>query len=254
MKYFRFTAVAAIAGLIVLASHRTTQAGSIVLGNSGWTASWASGFNGNLSLSVDNVGTNSVTVEKIATYNTTDLGPGGTFAEPKVVTFEQTSASAKPTIIVTDEQLTNNTGKTWTGFTHTILDGSTGTGSDTRFDVAATSIGLPGGFTINPFTTADFTQNDQILTVGGGTVPSSPPGSNTWFPGGGPNGGELAILAQPNASGAFRAFSLKEQPLISGGGGGPVAIPLPAAAWTGMSGLIGLALASSVRKLRNRMG
>jgi hypothetical protein len=107
-----------------------------------------------------------------------------------------------------------------------------------QFDVAQSA-----GFAIAPFTSAVYSSNNQVLTVdGGGVVPSAPPGvvgPNVWFPGVGP--GALVIRADPIA-GTLRTFTLKEQPLT--------AIPVPAAAWTGLSGLVGLAVIGSAKKLR----
>lgn len=240
----RKIATLAIAG--VLSAAGAANAGSLALTwtdafgnvfNSGWVASWSPVFDPYLSLNTDGVmnvdGKAAIVIEKF--YNFTEASVNNGFIEPVVIVFQQVTSTATEYIVIADETLVNNTGQPWGGFRMTIQGGSTGTTDDVRFDSVKT---LDSGFGIDPFTTIAFTQNDQIMTLGGGIVPAGPPG-NVFFPG---NPGELYVVATaPTTSGAKRVFALKEQPLP---------IPLPAAAWTGLSALAGLAVLGAAKRVR----
>jgi len=242
-NWFRNVSLAmlAVAGLAV----SSAQAGSTQLGNSGWTASWDNSFDSRLDLSVDFESTDTVFLEKFVTFNTSDINESGGFIDPVVITFQQTSANAKEWLVLNDETVTNQTGLDWNGFKFTILDGSTGTSQDVQFDEAKTNLGDNAGFSINPFTTFQYSDNHQVLELGGGTVPTSPPfGPNVWFPG--VEAGGLYIHASAIRD-ELRTFTLKETPLPGGPGN---IIPLPAAAWSGLSGLAGLALIGSRKTLK----
>lgn len=230
--------LAVLAGLSGLIAANGAQAGSLALGNSGWTASWHSSDDGRLGLNVDGETCDTVYIEKHVTFYGSDLNESGAFIDPVVITFQQTSANAAQYIVINDEAVTNRTGQDWTGFRMTLLpsDGSV------HFDPILSDIRPPGsGFSIDPFTTHDFSLNDSIFTVGGGVVPSAPIGTNTWYPGA--VSGNLVIDTNKGAFCNEAVFSLKEQPLT--------AIPLPAAAWSGLTGLAGLALVGSRKKLRS---
>jgi len=197
--------------------------------NSGWTASWDNSLDdpiGNqVSLTVDNLTRDTVVIEKHAVFQ--DVSQFGGIV-PIVIAFQQNSLNAVRYIAFDDETVFNQTGLDWNGFRFIVEDGMTGTTMDIRFDTAQSA-----GFSITPFTTTAYSQNNQILEVGGGVVPSAPPGvvgPNVWFPG--VAAGALVIDTSP-IQGVLRSFSFKEAPL---------AIPLPAAAWSGLSGLAGLAL------------
>jgi hypothetical protein len=232
-----FAAAAAIA-----VNAGSAHAGSLQLGNSGWTASWSPIFDNDLSLGVDFVGTDTVFIEKHATFGEGSVNQAG-FIDPIVIEFQQTSSHAVPFIAIDDEQVVNKTGLNWNGFKFTILGGSTGTSQDVQFDTVKTDVAPPGsGFSIDPFTTHLYSNNNQILEVGGGSIPSTVP-NNVWFPGQGANTA-LYMHVSPIA-GVLREFTLKEQPTP----GGHV-IPLPAAAWSGLTGLAGLALMGSKKQVK----
>jgi len=235
-NWFRNASLAmlAVAGLAV----NSAQAGSTQLGNSGWMATWDSSYDSRLDLSVDFESADTVFLEKFVTFTPDDLNGDAFFIDPVVITFQQTSANAKEWLVLNDETVTNQTGFDWIGFKFTILDGSTGTSQDVQFDQAKTNLGNNAGFSINPFTTFEFSDNNQVLDLGGGTVPTSPPfGPNVWFPG--VESGGLSIHA--GQIDTLRTFTLKEQPNI---------IPLPAAAWSGLSGLAGLAIIASRKGIK----
>jgi hypothetical protein len=143
-----------------------------------------------------------------------------------------------PHIVINDEQLANNSGADWSGFTMTLasLD------NNAHFDAAKTAVGQPNGFSIEPFTSAQFSNNNTLLTVGGGVVPSQPVGQNVWFPGA--TSGNLWMVDMASSSTApLLAFTLTEQPVVA-------AIPLPGAFWSGLAGLAGLGLLGAIRKRR----
>jgi hypothetical protein len=162
-------------------------------------------------------------------------------SDPVIIEFNKTSATAS-TLAIGTESITNSSGADWTGFRTLISNastGGTGTGPSFAFDAAS---GL-NGFTIDPFTTFTFSNNNTELDVSGGTVASGA----KWTPGN-PASGGLTILA---ANSSANRFLLKEIPLAGGTGPGPgPAIPLPAAAWTGMTTLLGLAVAGSAKRAR----
>ena len=209
----------------------STMAGSLDLvdpatgASSGWRAVWDSP---NVSLSVDAIVGDTIFIEKFAQFTTN---------ETISITFEQTSVDAVSKIAINDEQVVNQTSSTWVGFVLDIDNGTTGSGNDAEFDPAASGIGEPDGFSINPFTTFNFSDSNQTLTVGGGTVADG----EIWFPG--VDSGELYIIsAAPTVSGTLRTFVLNETPII----------PLPPAALMGLSTMGGLGLVGGVIRYRRR--
>jgi hypothetical protein len=235
--------LAVVAGLAVTAAGAAdVQAGSLQLGNSGWTASWDASQDSHLALAVDSVSTDAVYIEKFVTFHPSDFNESGDFIDPVVISFQHSGSSATPYIVLNDEILVNRTGSDWNGFKFTLLSDQNN-GQSASFDTAKTGIGTPTGFTIDPFTTHQYSQDNTILNVGGGTIPAQPVGQNVWFPG--TNIGGLVIDSAGNDS-----FTLKEQPTL--GTTPPPAIPLPAAAWSGLSGLVGLALLGSYKRSRRQ--
>jgi hypothetical protein len=238
-SWLKSASLAAAASLAVVAMGTSSaDAGSRQLGNSGWTASWSSP---DLDLAVDFESNDTVYLEKFVTFRESSFNESGEFIDPVVITFQQTSANAKSFITLNDEIVVNKTGTDWTGFKFTLLSGADQQGQSVVFDVNKSNIGGTDGFTIDPFTNHDYSQGNTILTVGGGIVNAGPVGNNVWEPGS--QSGGLVIDANGSDT-----FVLKEQPLI--GGPTPPPIPLPAAAWSGLSGLAGLALVGSRKHLR----
>ncbi len=213
-----------VVSAVALGTAQNANAGSMVLGDSGWTASWSNTFDPYIGLAVDySDGANAVYIEKFVNFTSAFMNNVG-FYDPAVITFQPNNATPAAKIVLSDEVLVNSTGSAWTNFVMTILDGAT------KFDTAASA-----GFDIAPFTSANYSGGDTVLTLSGGSVADGAvfmPG----FP------GELVILTDGTN------FTLKEQPRI-GTGPGPV-IPLPAAAWTGLSGLLGLGLLGSLKAIR----
>jgi hypothetical protein len=67
----------------------------------------------------------------------------------------------------------------------------------------------PIGFSIDPFTTAQFQENNTKLKINGGFLLDG----DTWFPGGGATNGQLWINVTSGGEGDFGHFTLKERPL-----------------------------------------
>jgi hypothetical protein len=224
-------------------SSDSAQAASLTLGSSGWSASWAPAFeNGagtHVTLTVLAETENAVVLQKVAVF--ADGPDEFGLIVPIEINFEQISANAVPYIIITSENVTNASGVDWGAFRFIIEDGTTGTPPDVHFDVPSTFEGAEP-FNISPFTsyvTGGITSQVQLIEVFGGVVADG----TTWFPGVGSGNGALYIAAAPSEQGTQR-FVFKEQPLP---------IPLPAAAWTGLVGLIGLALPRAARRVRETL-
>jgi hypothetical protein len=228
------SALGAIVGFVSIAMvSGVSQAGSLVLGTSGWSASWDDALDGRLGLAVDGESADSVFIQKFLTLRPEDINLVEMATDPVVITFQRTSVNAVPFIVFNDENVVNQTGFPWVGFRFIIEP----TSGEVAFDAGRTDVSPPGaGFSIDPFTTHQYSQNNTVLELGGGIVPENLP-QNIWSPG--MAQGELAIntVAQPNE---LNSFTFSEQALI---------IPLPAAAWSGMIGLALLALGKPLRRL-----
>jgi hypothetical protein len=224
MKSGMIAMAAGLAGVALTAT--VASAGSLVLGNSGWQAIWA---NDNLALNTDGVTDNAVFIEKKMNFTTND---------PVRILFQQIPGqTAVPYIVINDEQLVNRSGQDWSGFTMTVVGL---VGGNAHFDTVKTALGQTDGFSVDPFTTGTFSNDDTVLTVGGGVIPSQPVGQNVWFPGAG--SGNLWMI-DTSSTVPLLAFTLTEQPIVT-------PIPLPAAAWSGLAGLVGLGGLSLMKKRR----
>lgn len=215
-----------LAGMLIFAGQ--AQAASKVLTGSGWRVHFGSGLN----VTLDGV-TNDraeVKIEKIAQFTEPFEGGIGPTLE---ITFEQISYDAVPYIVVDSESVFNQTGTAWSAFRFNLTEATNGASDHVKFDEAKTFLD-DDPFNIDPFTNYTLNSDATELVVGGGVVPNN----SVWTPGSGNGAGELVIYGAPVSSGTKRAFFFKEQPII----------PLPAAAWTGLSGLLGVGLFS--KKLR----
>jgi hypothetical protein len=125
-------------------------------------------------------------------------------------------------IVIDFEEIGNETGKAFDSFSMTLL------GDATYADSSS-------GFNGDVFKKTDLSVNKQVVTLSDGSLGDG----ESFFPGFGKNGGDLTI----NATGSF---SLNE-----GAGSPPAVIPLPAAAWMSLSGLLGLGALKGARKLRS---
>jgi hypothetical protein len=213
----------AVLGLMSSASKAATVVSDI--GGSGWTAT----FSG-LSLTADPTqGSGQLDVEKGATFLPSNAGEG------LLITFTQTSASAKGLIDFTNESITNATGTTWSGFDFILLNSNASasfvSSSDSPFAPPA------GMFTTVSVGTVD---GNPTVAYGGGSQGNF--ATSLWGIGA---DGDLIIDANPLGIGT--TFTFKEVPVT-----GPL-VPLPAAAWQGLAGLLGLGLIAKAKGLKKLM-
>jgi len=160
--------------------------------------------------------------------------------DPLVISFDRVDANAKE-LVIQNENLVNASGSDWTGFRTLVSSGSNGSSPNFSFVTSDNSAGL-GTFSIDPFTSFTFLNQNTELFVNGGTVAAG----DTWKPGS-TSGTGLAIVTSVNTA---THFTLKEIP-IGGTTNNPV--PLPAAAWSGLSMLIGLGLIGTGRRIYHRI-
>lgn len=229
-KLFALSAAVMALGFAVgSASAMTEELVNPVTGaDSGWAATIPDSLVSQLNLVYKGTVGSDFFIEKDATFNSSDMGG-------LEITFTKTASTAD-TLVINDESIINNTGTSWGGFTFEL---GTGSNSDGTPGFAFTSTGqgigtAPGDFDISPFTQFAFADQNTVLSMSGGTIANG----DVWMPGATSQSG-LAIVA----SGDLSSFVLKEI---------PNAIPLPAAAWTGLSTLVGLGLigvAKNARKL-----
>jgi hypothetical protein len=233
MKQLRFNpartgpvlaSVAAVLGMAGMAS-----AGSTLLGNSGWRAVWDDSLNARVEIDFIEVIGNTVFLQKSAEF--TDPIVDGKYTAI-AITFEQIGESSIDSFVIDDEIVTNSTGSTWTG-----LNMKVNNNENVSFDPVRTADsngGGPIGFSIDPFTTAEFQSNNTKLRISGGLMESG----EVWFPGGGGHDGQLWINMPSGAVGDFQSFTLKEIPTAT-------VIPGPA-------GLAAMMLAASFGRRRRR--
>jgi hypothetical protein len=212
---------------LLLALPGTARAVTLSLGASGWSVIIEDSLYPDfldVALDNDHSAPDAVFIEKFANFA---QGPvNGVFPTIPLL-FMRTSPTAVSHIVIDDEIIINNTGVDWTDFHMTLL------GCTAEFDPAMTLAsggGGPIGFTIEPFTTAAFSSHDGMvdrLDIAGGVVANG----NAWFPGNGASNGQLWINTNDTSF-----FALKETPAYT-----YTVIPLPAAAWMGLTMLAGIA-------------
>jgi hypothetical protein len=213
--------VAVLAGALCPAFSHAAQA---LLGDGsnsgGWTASAPDGVN--VSLEVLGIVNDRLVLKKTATF--TDQNNG--FFTPIPIQFLK-GTSGIDSIVIDFEDVTNDTGSSWGSFNLTVL------GNNVAFEHTSAE-----NWDGDAFSTNDVSADNKSLTLKNGTVADGA----TFHPGleAGVNGGNLVIEAGAS-------FSLNEQP----GPGGNV-VPLPAAAWMGLSGLLGLGVVGQAKKLIRR--
>jgi len=212
--------VAVLAGAMLPAA---SQAGALLGDGSasgGWTASAPDGVT--VSLEVLGIVDDTLVLKKTAVFDS--LGP------IPIQFLKGSSGISK--IVIDFEEVTNNSGSAWSSFNLHVLGNAGATLVD--FDPTSAANWDGDAFT-DPNT---LSSNNQSLTLSGGTVANGA----TFHPGieAGPNGGNLIINA-------VASFSLNETPTA-----GENVIPLPAAAWMGLSGLLGLGVFGQAKKFLRR--
>ena len=178
------------------------SAGVVDIGG-GWEAVWDSSLDQYVDINPVEVIGDVVFIQKSAQFT---QGPvNGVFPSIPII-FRQTAYPAATSIVIDDEIITNSTGFDWTDFHIDLLDGE-----DVAFDPAASLAsggGGPIGWTIAPFTTAQFTTDLQRLDIAGGIVSDG----GLWFPGDGASDGQLWINMLVQESQPYTVFTLKETP------------------------------------------
>ncbi len=240
-SFIKGSALALVAGAVLAGSATTAQAGSLVAG--GWQANWDSSFEDSsgtfVTLTLLAETNDAIVLQKVAAFTS---GPDqyGLIA-PIEINFSQLTRDAAKKIVITSENVWNSTGSDWDNFKFIIEDGTTGDpAKDVHFNIQESFLdGNP--FDASPFSTytaSGITALPQTLTFAGGVVADG----TVWTPGIGtnPDAGEVVINANPSMTGTTR-FVFKEL---------PHAVPLPAAAWMGLSSLAFIAIPRAVRKAR----
>jgi len=240
-SFFKLS-VAAIAATIIGFS-TTSQAVTVALTgtdagggtiNSGWVASYsdayvAAGWDVSLMFRGLSADGSQFNFEKDATFR----APAGDGVNGLEILFQKVDPNAKQ-LVINDEVIQNQTGVDWGAFQWKLASGGTA-----AFTFAPTG-GPASGFQISPFTTLSFADASQTLNFGNGTVANG----STWFAGANSSTG-IAIV-----SGSSSSFVLKEIPVGVGNINLGPAVPLPAAAWTGLSTLVGLGLLAGAKNAR----
>lgn len=197
----------------------------------GWTVTVPDSSAGDVTLRFSSASGNRFFFVKDATIRST--------TDPLILTFTRTSTSA-PELVIQNEILLNSSGSDWSGFRTFLSSGSTGGTPQFSFVTSDNAPGL-GDFNIDPFTSFSFLSQNTELFVNGGTVAKG----DTWRPGSASGTGLAIVTSNSSAT----TFQLKELPQTAGGGTPNNPIPVPAAAWMGLSTLIGLGLLANARKL-----
>jgi len=222
---------AAAAAVVSLGMISSAHAASKDLSAFGWMADLDPGVD----LTILSTSNNGITLalEKNAIFTST---------APLNITFRQVAANAVANLSIDDETIVNQSGSTFTGFTFAVTGGTSNNGVVPHFDQAAS-----GSFLTDPFATGVYNSDSTTLTATGGTLGSGSLASDIWHPG--LATGDLVIAAAPFATGSVnQSFVFTETPVTS-----TPAIPLPAAAWTSLSGLLGLGLISGSKRIRKAL-
>jgi MYXO-CTERM domain-containing protein len=196
---------------VALAFAAPASAGFIDL-SGGWRATWDDSLDGLVDIVDNGVTDGAQFIQKSAEFR--QGSEGGIFPSIPIV-FQQIREDASEWIVIDDEIIFNNTGEDWTGFQFDLVDDGNAVFDPVR--TAASGGGGPIGFSIAPFTTAEFSDDLQRLDIGGGTLSDG----DFWFPGDGGDDGQLWIDVVVGAMGEFTVFTLKETPVP-----GPAALAL----------------------------
>jgi hypothetical protein len=192
--------------VIALAAVGSASAGVVTIGG-GWKAIWDDSLDPFVDIQDHGLVGDAVHIEKSAEFT---QGPTNGIFPSIVVVFQQDPAWTGPYanfIVIDDEIIKNSTGEDWTDFHMILMDhGEVFFRPDLT---AASGGGGPIGFSIDPFTNAQFVDGDTRLDIDGGVVPDG----GLWFPGGGLSDGQLWIeVSTANAGGLPKTFVLKEIP------------------------------------------
>jgi len=147
-----------------------------------------------------------------------DPSPAGTLKLEKVasfgsigglvITFDKVSANAPSTIDINTENITNHTGSDWGGFIFALINLGTNGTFTSKFN------GAPAGFNGGAFSSGNTMVTYSGFQANGAT--------STW------TSNPDLVISFADASGVLNFKEL------------PVGVPLPASAWQGLVGLLGL--------------
>jgi hypothetical protein len=197
-------ALAVALGTVLIVGTAAATERTVVLGGSGWQATWDSSLDPYVSIVVDDETADAVYIQKSAEF-TQPPGVGG--FPPIPITFQQIAWPAVSQIVIDDEIITNSTGFDWTDFHWSLLDGPDAWFVD----------GPSFFFTTSPFDNQSFSPDARSFWVdgfglGGGGTDAVIPSGSVWFPGNGALDGELPIQVVPHESLPYTTFTLKETP------------------------------------------
>jgi len=223
-RLFKTAAGLAVAAALGVAAN--AHANTVMLTSGDVVDGWRISFPTGIALDSDSVpgqGCNLV-LEKFAAFDS---------LEGLDITFTQVNYHASPTITLADEKITNVSGTNWNGFQFLLNDTLQGMGGASSFSQSF-NLNDPAD---NLFTSQSV-HNQEIDFYG------SVPDTYTSQLGFGADGGQVVIDANPSSMCEKKVIDFKEIPVVC------AAVPVPAAAWTGLSGLLGLGLLGSVKKLK----
>jgi hypothetical protein len=219
------TAAVAAFALAIGFGARSASAAAVVVepGQTVTVDGWMVNAGNGVALSVSQLG-NTLVLEKTANF------PG---LESALVTFNAVSASAPKSIEFENESITNSGTGAWSGFQFLLL--ST-TSAQASFAGAGNVFVPPVGTGVD-YTSFNLNGAKNTLTYNGvqGAETISDWGSTT-------PGDDLLI----NTNGSTN-FAFDEVPVVG------ATIPLPAAAWQGLVGLLGLGAIALTRKIKNQL-
>lgn len=245
---FRSMVIAAAAMVLGLGASGALAGRTIAIidPNSGKDSGWRADVQDGIDLTVFSVKNDltSLSLEKLADFTEGPNEDG--YIEPLRITFYQVLNTATRYIKIADEFVQNNTGVAWDGFTMKVESARMGPNGGPKLAPS-----MSGGFGLDGFSSMNFSEEDTRVTFAGGIIPTNNGQDldHVWTPGLG-DSGSLVIDADPFARGSVRqTFVFKEQPLFSE----THAVPLPAAAWSALIGLAGIAAPGAMKKARRAL-
>jgi hypothetical protein len=223
LKTAGVAAVAATLGFAVTAS-RAAQV-IVVIPPDGTTTladGWAITTPAGISLTVTENG-NNLTIEKHAGFtNSNSLG----------ITFDGVHVTGSSTITLTGENLTNESGMSWSGFDDVLND-------EVPADPATLTSIFNGGAIGTTYVLSLAGSSGGVVSYTGSQASGATTNWGSYVT------GDTSTLGITAAAGGI--FTLDEIPIVGGGG---VSVPLPSAVWQALVGLGGLALVAFGKKLK----
>jgi len=221
LRKIKFAAIAVFAAAIGLTA--TASHAAVIVQSGSTYGGWAISLPAGISLVVDSTDNGTLSLEKFAAFPNMEGLP---------ITFTQKSADADPTIDFLNEQVTNLSGSTWSGFQYLLGNVGSTMGAGT-VSFSGTTFAPPAGYSSPSVSSSVIT---YLGTQNDGDTANWGFGSD----------GDLIINANPSTGDQFtQDFFFKEQPLSN-------SVPLPASVWQSLTGLLGLGLivvAKNAKKL-----